>query len=517
MRISVAGRSHPRAKPASLSALLLAALVLCAAAGCARRAAAPASTLHWAAAHAAPAFDPDGAADPLRAALEGALTRRLLERDAKGHVRFAAAESAWTSADGRTLTLRLRRNLRFTDGSNASSDDFRDALLAGLAREDHATRAWLLGAVAGVERVRAGRPLPAIGIEASDPRTLVLHLVRPDPRILERLASPGVGEAWKRRSGSWRDAVGLGPYRVRSEDPGRALTLVRATGEDAERARADTVLVRFVTGTPRVRTLLRHGSADFVWPLPPSLAEEPLPAGYVQRTLEALPPRRLLLVLRADVPPTTKLPARHALAHALNRGALLEALGVRSGGAEEWLAGAGAFEFPSLDASEVRSWLARGKLGVSFHVTLAYDADGAGADLARALQGQWAALGLYAELRALRGGDAEAEPLRAAAAQAQLVETQAPLPGAAAELATLVMPLRGPAIGNVRTGWRTREFDRSIAPGATEALDAGAAQSRLADELVALPLAKLPWTWIERSGPAASISFDPATGPVLAR
>src|SRR5258708_24318327 len=36
--------------------------------------------------------------------------------------------------------------------------------------------------------------------------------------LLEKLALPGVSTPWKRRDGSWADAVGVGPYRVRSEE-----------------------------------------------------------------------------------------------------------------------------------------------------------------------------------------------------------------------------------------------------------------------------------------------------------
>ncbi len=497
----------------------VAAAVGLAAAGCARHEAPAAVTVRWVAGHTAPAFDPDGPPDPLRISLERLLSRGLAERDSSGLVRLVAAESAWTAPDGRSLTLRLRPGLRFTDGTPATSEDFRAALLAGLARDDHATRAWLLGAVAGLERVRAGRPLPPLGIEAPDPRTLVLRLARPDPELLAKLASPGVGAPFRRRAGaSWSGAVGLGPYRIAAEDPGRSLTFVRSDSCAPRRAAADTVQVRFVIGAPRTRLLLRHGAPDLVWPLPPALGAVPLPAGYVVQRLEAWPPRRLMLVLRADVPPTTRLPARHALVHALNREALLDALGERAEPNEEWLEGAGPFDFPRLDASEVRDWLARGRLGASFHVVLAYDADAAAAEVARALQGQWAALGLYAELRALRGADAVAEPLRAAAAQAQLVAVQAPLPGAAAELATLVMPLRGPAVGAVRTGWRTREFDPWISPGASGAsLDAAAAQARLAEERVAVPLARLPWVWVARAAAGPVVRFAPACGPELAR
>ena len=376
-----------------------------------------------------------------------------------------------------------------------------------------------------MDRVRAGRPLPGLGIEAPDARTLVLRLSHPDPLLMEKLASPGMGRPWKRRDApSWGEAVGIGPYRVSRYEPGRALTCVRADSASPVHATADTLTAHFVIGAPRVRTLLRHGVPDLVWPLPPAIAGTPLPAGYAFDRLEASPPRRLLMVMRADVPPTTKLPARHVLVHALNHEELMSALGSRTSANDPWLAGGPPFEFPRLDAAELRAWLDRGKLGASFHVVMAYDADGAGADIARTLQGEWAAQGLYVELRALRGVNAAAEPLRASAAQVQLVEAQAPMPGAAAELATLVMPLRGPAVGSFRTGWRTREFDRWIGAGSfgtpndSGPLDPGLAQARLTEERVALPLARLSWAWARRDGAAATaVRFTAATGPEFSR
>lgn len=470
----------------------------------------------WAAGCAEPAFDPDGPPHAVRWALERLLSRGLVELDSTGRVAPAAAESLGVSPDGRTWTFRLRPDLRFTDGAEVTSAHFRDALLAGLAREDHGTRLWQLTALAGADRVRAGRALPPLGVETPDARTLVLRLAVPDSSLPRKLALPGIATPWKQRSGAWGGAVGLGPYRVERADPGRSLVLVRADGAPLARALADTLHVRFVLGAPRLRSLLRQGLADVAWPLPPAFLEQAAPEGYRLASAAASPARRLLLVLRADVPPTTKPAARHALAHALNRGAVLEALGARGREVRAWLPGAGAFDFPRLDAAESQAWLARGKLGASVHVVLAFDADLAGGEVARTLQGEWARLGFYAELRGRRGPPASAEPLRATAAQAQLVESQALLDGVPGELAGLVMPLRGPAVGSFRTGWRTREFDAWLLPGRAEPpMDPAAIQARLAGERNVLPLAELPWLWVEREG-AGIVRLSPRYGPEFA-
>jgi len=219
--------------------------------------------------------------------------------------------------------------------------------------------------------------------------------------------------------------------------------------------------------------------------------------------------------MRADLPPTSKSPARHALAHAVNREQVLEALGPRGGPLVDWLPGAGAFDFPALDEERVRDWMERGRLGQSFHVTLTYDADGTGAAAARLLQGQWSRLGMYAELRPLRGERASRE-LLSGLSHLALVEAQPWTDEPAGAMAQLVMPLRGPAAAAFRTGWRTREFDGWIAPArGSTAPDPAAAQARLREDLVVLPLARLPWLWLVREGGTAA-RFHPRFGPECA-
>ncbi len=494
---------------------VLGLLAVCALSSCAPRAAPPRITFHWVAGASEPRFDPDGPPHALRWALERWLSHGLADLDSSGRIVPAAAERWEVSEDGRTWTFHLREGLRYTDGSPCTSEDFVRALAAGLARDDHATRRWLLAAVWGADRVRAGKPLPPLGLEAPDPRTLRVKLARPDSTLPERLALPGVGTPWKRREAGldWGLAVGLGPFRVSAHEPGRALTMVRAV---AAAGGPDTLAVRFVTGAPRGRQLLRQGRADLMWPLPPGLLDESLPPGALRREAPARPARTLVLALRADTPPTHRLPARAALAHSLNRVAALRALGAVAAPVEEWPAGGGRFEFPTLDAAAAREWMAHGDLGISFHVTLGYDADEAGAATARVLQGEWARIGIYVELQPLRAAAARAQALTGGP-QLELAEEQPLLERPEAELAALVMPLRGPAVGALRTGWRTREFDpwlwpaRSATPGP---FDAVGARRRLEEECVVLPLAELPWVWVTRIGAPAATTLQPRFGPV---
>ena len=494
-----------RSSLARVPYLLLA--VLAALTGCSKP---PVARTHfrWVVGREMPAFDPLGAPDPVRDALDALLTRSLLRTDSLGRPALDAADRVAVSNDRLRYTFTLKRGLTFTDGRACDSEAFRAALLAGIARTDHATFAWRLAALRGMEQVRPRRPLPALAITAPDSFTLVLDLAVPDSLLLDKLAAPGATAAWESLDVGfdWHRAVGLGPYRVAGDDP-RSLVLLRTAGSGP-----DTVSVRFASGVPRVRTFLRRGDVDLVWPVPPALGDLPLGEGWTLRSRGAFPQRRLSLVFRADVPPMHRLAARRVFAHGIERGELPRRLGTGAREVGEWLPGAGPADLPGLDQREIEAWLDRGKLGRSVHATLAYDADGAGAALARGLQFDWARSGLYADLQPLRGGAFTTEAL-AGQTQMLLVEEQGLIPGPAGVLAMAALPLRGAAVGGYRTGWRTRDFDPWILPRRSPIRpDLRFARQRLEEETVVLPLVALDWVWVERAG-GPVVHFDPRTGP----
>lgn len=492
--------------------VLVALLLL--AAGCAGKPPAPKPNALWVLGADMPAFDPDGPPDPLRWAIERYLSAGLVETDSTGAVIPAAAGAIDVSDDSLVYTFRLRPALAFVDGSPCRSGEFARALEAGLARTDHSTRVWQLAAVRGVDRVRAGKPLPVLGIEAPDDRTLVIRLVKRDPLFLRKLAIPGTGWPWKRRDVSrWTDAVGLGPDRVMAGDTVRQIVLARAPIAPVRpRSMPDTVTMRFQPSAVKVRSMLRTGRPDFVWPVPPGVLSEALPPGYRGVSRPSVPARRLALVMRADVPPTTRLATRHALAHGINRADVLRALGTFASDNESWIPGAPPLEFPELDPQAIEMWRERGKLGRSFHVTMAYDANGPAAVAARAMQGEWAGHAIYVELRPLAGRALQGE-LLGGVSQLALGELGDLVEGPAGVLSTLIMPFRGPAVGSIRSGWRTREFDGWIDPRHAPVIWKPAqVQRRLEEERVVLPIARLPWLWLERVG-AAEAPFHPDRGP----
>jgi ABC-type transport system substrate-binding protein len=465
----------------------------------------------WLVGQAEPPFDPGGPADPVRWSLERLLGEALVAEDTTGRIAEAAAERWDVTPDGLTYTFHLRQGLRFAGGHSCTSTDFRRAIETGLNRVDQGTSAWLLSPIAGADRVRAGRPLPALGIATPDEHTLTLKLVRADPTLLHKLTLPGIATAWEPGAGNGGWDGGDGPYRVVARDPGRKWLLARR----GEGSGPDSIRIEFAAGTARARSVMRQARADLVWPVPTGMLVQALPEGYRQTVRPARPTRRLWLILRHDLPPTSRPPARRALAHGLNRPATMAALGARGSDAGEWPPGAGAPDLPRRDPAAVREWLARGRLGRSMHVVMAYAADGVAAEIARAMQSEWAAVALDVELRPMKRMAFTAEALKRGGAQLLLVEAQPASEDPVAELATLVEPRVGPPIGAFRTGWSTREFDRWLGPQPPDTpLDLELARSRLGEELAAIPIARLPWLWIDRVG-GYPIAFHPRYGPEL--
>ncbi len=114
----------------------------------------------------------------------------LTTLDAGGNVVPGAAESWTISDDGLTYTFRLRPNLRWSDGSSLSAEDFLYSVRRAVDPATASRFASFLFPLQNAREILAGKMKPAqLGVRMIDDRTLVYQLVTPTPSFLETLAS----------------------------------------------------------------------------------------------------------------------------------------------------------------------------------------------------------------------------------------------------------------------------------------------------------------------------------------
>src|SRR5256714_389146 len=253
-----------------------------------------------------------------------------------------AAAMPETSADGKTVTIRIRPGIRYSAplaGRTVTAADVAYALTRDLEpRTGNGYAGAYYAVIKGARNVLAGRTQKLAGVEAPDATTLVLHLTKPSGAIspAQALALPGtipVPEDYAKRydrgsQTSYGDhQVYTGPYLIKSYRPARTIELVRNpdwngrdTG-DFRPAYLDSITFHggqeIGLASRQILTGTRMVSGDFAAPPTSALASAPpdqvasSPAGSVR-----------FIALNTRVRPFGNVNARRAVAAAIDKEAL---------------------------------------------------------------------------------------------------------------------------------------------------------------------------------------------------
>lgn len=239
----------------------------------------------------------------------------LLRMDADGELEPALATEWEVADDELSVTLTLRDDVTFHDGTSFDAD----AVAANLDRtRDENAESPKAPTLASVEDV-----------VVEDDTTVILELSRPDPVLLTQLAhesgmmsSPAVLDAEGEDYG--REPIGTGPFRFGQwrtgvELTGEANDEYWATGPDGEQLPLlDSVRYRFITDEQASLAELRTGGVDLVFNLPPSSfdqaeSEPGIAADEVGRR------RSYYVTLNATAPPFDDARVREAFSLAIDR------------------------------------------------------------------------------------------------------------------------------------------------------------------------------------------------------
>jgi YVTN family beta-propeller protein len=130
---------------------------------------------------------------------------------------------------GKSYTLRIRRGIRYSDGSLLRAQDFRRGLERMFVLGSFMLQGSALTKIVGASSCRPRRPCDlSRGVVVNGPNSLTVRLSAPDPRLLLALGSlVPVPRGTPLQAVRSRPIPSTGPYAIESYVPGRQLRLVR--------------------------------------------------------------------------------------------------------------------------------------------------------------------------------------------------------------------------------------------------------------------------------------------------
>jgi len=252
------------------------------------------------------------------------------------------------SGDGLTYTIRLREGVAWAQplAGMVVADDFVYAVERQLRRRDPLNPyAWMIKGAREYSTGKAGR---IAGLDAPDARTVRITLTRPATDFVSILTLPffapvprdhaarsSVGDGYSRR------VIGSGPYTLKAYAPGKSIVLVRnanwdPTTDPLRKAWVDKLEVSIVADQAQVQRALEAHQADLAGdatPPPVSELKRLATDGRLRGQFGTKPTGCIrYLSLQTATGPTADVRVRQAVNYAVNKEAVLDALGGRFAG-----------------------------------------------------------------------------------------------------------------------------------------------------------------------------------------
>ncbi|MCA1582665.1 MAG: ABC transporter substrate-binding protein, partial [Acidobacteria bacterium] len=179
--------------------------------------------------------------------------------------------------DGMRFRFKLRPGVRFHDGRRLTARDVRYSFERLLSNSQSDCR-WQLSAIRGASRLLDGTATDLEGFHIVSPMELYIDLEQPVsffPALVSYVGSGIVPEGTETVGSSWRDnAVGTGPFRVVTFEPGRRLELERYAHYWRDGyPRSDGIVFRFGASAEEVREDFEAGRLSVASDLLPADVE----------------------------------------------------------------------------------------------------------------------------------------------------------------------------------------------------------------------------------------------------
>lgn len=236
------------------------------------------------------------------------------------------------SEDGLSITFNIREGVTFYTGNPVNAEAFKHSYERHISLVGGVTRPMMdmaLGAIAEGSSVEQ--------IEVVDEYTIRLHLVEPNPSILDYLGTkvvpiidPAITEQHATEDDPWAteywksNTVGTGPYKLSRHEPGVEWELTPYEGYwNREAVKNDGIIVKVVPSAETRLMLLKGGEVDVVWGLPfkdmKDLEEDP------DINVVRFPSRsQNFMIMNNTIPPFDNVKVRQAVSYAVPYNDLIE-------------------------------------------------------------------------------------------------------------------------------------------------------------------------------------------------
>lgn len=275
-----------------------------------------------------PSLDPIHTTDTTSATVVMKIFEGLVDQDPLTLKIIPALAESWdVSDDALSYTFHLKQGVKFHNGREVTSADFRYNFERCLTRENRSERSWVLQPIKGAKAMLAGEADTLVGMETPDDYTVILRLEEPYAPFLSYLAmEAGRVAASEGIDGDSFTPVGTGPFKFISWDHGIRVSV--AANESWHGGEVGIPRVDFEV-IPDVGVAFQKfvaGELDFV---------EEIPPGQLELIKERYPDSvRMWPYLRIEYvgfnmtrPPFKDNPTlRKALSHAVDRKSIVESL-----------------------------------------------------------------------------------------------------------------------------------------------------------------------------------------------
>lgn len=327
-----------------------------------------------------------------------------------GPVPNLAAAPPVISPDRKTLTFKIRPDVKFHNGRAIVAGDFKYAWERMLDPKMQSWGASYLSSVVGANAVMAGKATHLDGVQVQGDSTLIVHLTAPDFTILNALTQPitapvpseEVDKLGKRFA---QTPVGYGPFKIVSYDSASQTARFEKNPDYFYAGLPYLKAVEYQWGVdPQIQLLqLEHGQTDIIGPgLPPTEAGQVLATPTLKPLAQSRPsPGNIWLTMYpTTVPQFRSREVRQALNWAIDKNALGR---ITYGTSEPWGAPfpkdladfTATFQPYGYDPKRARDLLAQAGYKNGFSITLTVASDSPDPAIAQVVQQQYAAVGVH--------------------------------------------------------------------------------------------------------------------------